>query len=179
MGSKSARNLIDGIEGSKQISFQRFLFALGIGHVGEHVAKILAEQFAGLDDISKATREELEAITDVGPIVAASVVNFFSRSENQDMLRELQQNGVVIQNETRGNRTALAGLSFVLTGALTGMTRRQAQEVIEAAGGKVTSTVSRNTDYLVAGDSPGSKLRRARELAVAVIDEAELRRLIG
>ena len=128
MGRKSARNLIDGIEGSKQISFQRFLYALGIGHVGEHVAKILAEHFAGLDDISRATREELETITDVGPIVAASVVNFFSRSENQDMLQQLLQKGVVVRHETRGNRTPLAGMSFVLTGALTGMTRRQAQE---------------------------------------------------
>jgi DNA ligase (NAD+) len=179
MGSKSARNLIGGIEGSKQISFQRFLFALGIGHVGEHVAKILAEHFTGLDDISKASREELETITDVGPIVAASVVNFFSRPENQAMLRQLLHNGLAIRNETRANRTPLAGMSFVLTGALTGMTRRQAQEAIEAAGGRVISTVSRNTDVVVAGDSPGSKLQRARELGVAVIGETELRRLIG
>jgi DNA ligase (NAD+) len=155
------------------------LYALGIGHVGEHVAKVLAEHFSGLDEISRATREELEAITDVGPIVAESVVNFFSRSENQDMLRQLLQIGVAVRHETRGNRTPLAGMSFVLTGTLTGMTRRQAQEVIEAAGGRVSSAVSRNTDYLVAGDSPGSKLQRARELGVAVIDTAELRRLIG
>jgi DNA ligase (NAD+) len=179
MGSKSARNLIDAIESSKRISFQRFLYALGIGHVGEHVAKVLAEHFSGLDEISRATREELEAITDVGPIVAESVVNFFSRSENQDMLRQLLQIGVAVRHETRGNRTPLAGMSFVLTGTLAGMTRRQAQEVIEAAGGRVSSTVSRNTDYVVAGDSPGSKLQRARELGVAVIDTAELRRLIG
>jgi DNA ligase (NAD+) len=152
---------------------------LGVGHVGEHVAKILAEHFTGLDDISKASREELETITDVGPIVAASVVNFFSRPENQAMLRQLVHNGVVIRNETRANRTPLAGMSFVLTGALTGMTRRQAQEAIEAAGGRVISTVSRNTDVVVAGDSPGSKLQRARELGVAVIGETELRRLIG
>jgi DNA ligase (NAD+) len=152
---------------------------LGIGHVGEHVAKILAEHFTGLDDISKADREELETITDVGPIVAASVVNFFSRSENQALLRQLLHNGVVIRPETSGKRTTLAGMSFVLTGALTGMTRRQAQEAIEAAGGRVSSTVSRNTDVVVAGDSPGSKLQRARDLGVAVIDEAELRRLIG
>ena len=179
MGSKSARNLIDAIESSKRISFQRFLYALGIGHVGEHVAKVLAEHFSGLDEISRATREELETITDVGPIVAESVVNFFSRSENQDMLRQLLQIGVAVRHETRGNRAPLAGMSFVLTGTLTGMTRRQAQEVIEAAGGRVSSTVSRNTDYVVAGDSPGSKLQRARELGVAVIDAAELRRLIG
>jgi DNA ligase (NAD+) len=89
------------------------------------------------------------------------------------------QKGVVVRHETRENRTALAGMSFVLTGAISGMTRRQAQEVVEAAGGRVSSTVSRNTDYVVAGDSPGSKLQRARELGVAVIDAAELRRLIG
>lgn len=179
MGSKSARNLIDRIEDSKQISFQRFLYALGISHVGEHVAKILAEHFTGLDHISRATREELESIADIGPIVAASVLNFFSRSENRAMLRQLLQKGVVVRHETRMQRTPLAGLSFVMTGALSGMTRRQAQEAIEAAGGKVSSTVSRSTDYLVAGDSPGSKLQRARELGVAVIDAVELRRLIG
>jgi len=179
MGSKSARNLIDGIEGSKQISFQRLLYALGIAHVGEHMARILADHFTGLEDISKAAREELEAITDVGPIVAASVVNFFGRPENQAMLRQLLQNGVVIRNDTRADRTPLAGKSFVLTGALSGMTRRQAQEAIEAAGGRVSRSVSRQTDVVVAGDAPGSKLQRARELGVAVIDEAELRRLIG
>jgi DNA ligase (NAD+) len=95
------------------------------------------------------------------------------------MLRQLLQIGVAVRHETRGNRTPLAGMSFVLTGTLAGMTRRQAQEVIEAAGGRVSSTVSRNTDYVVAGDSPGSKLQRARVLGVAVIDAAELRRLIG
>jgi DNA ligase (NAD+) len=95
------------------------------------------------------------------------------------MLQQLLKNGVVVRYETRGHRTPLAGMSFVLTGALTGMTRRQAQELIEAAGGRVGSTVSRNTDVVVAGNSPGSKLQRARELGVAVIDEAELRRLIG
>jgi DNA ligase (NAD+) len=95
------------------------------------------------------------------------------------MLRQLLQNGVVIRNDTRADRTPLAGKSFVLTGALSGMTRRQAQEAIEAAGGRVSRSVSRQTDVVVAGDAPGSKLQRARELGVAVIDEAELRRLIG
>ncbi len=179
MGSKSARNLIDGIAASRQISLHRFLYALGIGHVGEHVARILAERFTGLDDLSKATREELEAIPEVGPIVAASVVNFFNQAENQNLLRQLLQNGVVIGHAPPARRMPLAGRSFVLTGALSGMTRRQAQELIAAAGGQVSGTVNRNTDYLVAGNAPGSKLQRARELGVAVIDEAELRRLIG
>jgi DNA ligase (NAD+) len=179
MGSKSARNLIDSIASSRQISLHRFLYALGIGHVGEHVARILAERFTGLEDLSKATREELEAIPEVGPIVAASVVNFFNRAENQSLLRQLLQNGVVIGHAPPARRMPLAGRSFVLTGALSGMTRRQAQELIAAAGGQVSGTVNRNTDYLVAGNAPGSKLQRARELGVAVIDEAELRRLIG
>jgi DNA ligase (NAD+) len=179
MGPTSARNLIANINGSKQISLQRFLYALGIDHVGEHVAGVLADHFGGLDELAGAAREELQTIAEVGPAVADSVVNFFSRPENRSMLRQLFENGVTIQQETRGRRSLLTGQTFVLTGVLAGMTRREAQELIEGAGGRVSRAVSRNTDYLVAGDTPGSKLQRARALGVTVIDETDLRRLLG
>ena len=179
MADKSARNLIERIDSSRRISLERFLYALGIGHVGEHIARILAQHFPTLEDVSQATGEDLKAIAGIGPIVADSVVTFFSRPENRDLLGRLRQNGVVIRAEDRGRTAALAGLSFVLTGTLAGLTRREAKEMIAAAGGKVSGAISRNTDYLVAGSAPGSKLQRAEELGVPVIDEEELRRLIG
>ncbi|MFZ0133197.1 MAG: NAD-dependent DNA ligase LigA [Desulfobacterales bacterium] len=179
MAAKSARNLIESIDQSRQVSLERFLYALGIGHVGEHIARILARHFPTLEDVSQAAREDLAAIVGIGPIVADSVATFFSRPENRDLLGRLRQNGVVIRREDQGQRATLAGLTFVLTGTLAGLNRRQAKEMIAAAGGKVSGTVSRNTDYLVAGSAPGSKLQRAEELGVPVIDEEELRRLIG
>lgn len=179
MAAKSARNLIERIDSSRRISLERFLYALGIGHVGEHIARILARHFPGLEEVSQATEEDLKAVAGIGPIVAKSVANFFSRPENREMLARLRQNGVVIRAEDRGRPAALAGLSFVLTGTLAGLTRREATEMIAAAGGKVSGAISRNTDYLVAGSAPGSKLQRAEELGVPVIDEEQLRRLIG
>ncbi|MFZ0242489.1 MAG: NAD-dependent DNA ligase LigA [Desulfobacterales bacterium] len=179
MADKSARNLIERIDSGRRISLERFLYALGIRHVGEHVAQKLAERFTGLDALLKAGREELEAVAEVGPIVAASVANFFSRPENREMLDRLRQNGVVIRGKDQWQTSTLTGRSFVLTGTLAGLTRQQAKKIITAAGGKVSAAVSRNTDYLVAGGAPGAKLQRAAELGVPVIDEEELRRLVG
>ncbi|MFZ0611131.1 MAG: NAD-dependent DNA ligase LigA [Desulfobacterales bacterium] len=179
MADKSARNLIERIDSSRRISLERFLYALGISHVGEHIAGILAQHFPTLEDVSQAAREDLEAIAGIGPIVADSVVAFFSRPENRDVLGRLRQNGVIIRQEDQGQRATLDGLTFVLTGTLAGLTRRQAKEMIAAAGGKVSGTVSRQTNYLVAGSEAGTKLQRAQELGVPVIDEDKLRRLIG
>jgi DNA ligase (NAD+) len=179
MAEKSAANLIAALQASKTISFDRFIFALGIRHVGEHVARLLAKHFPGVAALQAADREALEAIEGIGPIVAASVASFFGREENTEMIRRLLDSGVQITMDQAAPDTHLSGLTFVLTGTLARMSRAQAQGLIEAAGGKVTGSVSRKTDYVVAGTSPGSKIDKARQLNVAVIDEARLREMLG
>jgi DNA ligase (NAD+) len=179
MAEKSAANLIAALQASKTISFDRFIFALGIRHVGEHVARLLAKHFPGVAALQAADREALEAIEGIGPIVAASVASFFSREENTGMIRRLLDSGVQITMDQAEPDTHLSGLTFVLTGTLARMSRAQAQGLIEAAGGKVTGSVSRKTDYVVAGTSPGSKIDKARQLNVAVIDEARLWEMLG
>lgn len=172
MGEKSAENLIDAIESGKQIVFARFLYALGIRHVGEYVAGLLAEQFDSLELLMDCPAENLTAIEGVGPIVANSIAGFFKQNENLTVIQRLLDSGVKIEFETQKKTDFLDAKVFVLTGTLQSMTRRQAREMIEAAGGKVSGSVSRNTDYVVAGQSPGSKLAKARDLGVEVIDEA-------
>jgi DNA ligase (NAD+) len=179
MAEKSAANLIAALLASKTISFDRFIFALGIRHVGEHVARLLAKHFPGVAALQAADRDALEAIEGIGPIVAASVASFFSREENTGMIRRLLDSGVQITMDQAEPDTHLSGLTFVLTGTLARMSRAQAQGLIEAAGGKVTGSVSRKTDYVVAGTSPGSKIDKARQLNVAVIDEARLWEMLG
>jgi len=179
MAEKSAANLIAALQDSKTISFDRFIFALGIRHVGEHVARLLAKHFPGVAALQAADRDALEAIEGIGPIVAASVASFFSREENTGMIRRLLDSGVQITMDQAEPDTHLSGLTFVLTGTLARMSRAQAQGLIEAAGGKVTGSVSRKTDYVVAGTSPGSKIDKARQLNVAVIDEARLWEMLG
>ena len=172
MGSKSSRNLVAAIGLRKQIPFQRFIYGLGIRHVGEHVAKILAGHFQSLEQLVDATAEALRQIDGIGPVVAASVETFFGQHENRQTLAHLHQNGVRIVYATKPRQQLLAGKTIVITGTLDGMTRRQAKEKIEQLGGVVTGSVSRKTDFLLAGQSPGSKYRRAHELGVTIIDEA-------
>jgi DNA ligase (NAD+) len=179
MADKSAENLVQALQAAKTVAFERFIFALGIRHVGEHVARILAEHYPDLTALQTADREALETIDGIGPTVASSVTAFFSREENIAMLQRLLAAGVSTTNEASRKRTDLAGRTFVLTGTLADMPRSQAKKLIEAAGGKVTGSVSRKTDYLVAGASPGSKLEKARQLDVAVLDEDQLRDLLG
>ncbi len=181
MGVKSTRNLLNAIEGSKDISLQRFLYALGIRHVGVYAARLLAERFPSLEKLSSASMQDLESIDGVGLKVASSLVSFFSRAENRDIIHRLLQNGVHLESPglLEQSTAHLAGKSFVLTGTLSGIAREQAKKMIEASGGRVSSAVSRNTDYVVAGSSPGSKLQRAKELGIRVIDESELQRLVG
>jgi DNA ligase (NAD+) len=178
MGPKSARNLIEAIEASKQVDFYRFIFALGIRHVGEHVARILSETFGHLDDLMHAAREDLEKIDGVGPIVAGSITSFFEQAENRQTVARLIEQGVRLRYPARRAAGHLTGKVFVLTGALKNMTRRQAGERITALGGKVGSSVSPQTDYVVAGGSPGSKLQRALQLGIEVIDENRLEELL-
>ena len=180
MAEKSAANLVEALQAAKRISFERFIFALGIRHVGEHVARILALHYAGLEELAAARSEALEAVEGIGPIVAASVASFFERTENRSLIERLLASGVTIEAPRRETTSRpLAGKTFVLTGTLAQLSRAQAKDAIVAAGGKVSSSVSRNTDYVVAGDSPGAKMDKARRLGVAVIDEAKLFAMVG
>jgi len=174
MAAKSAANLVEALQSSKTIAFDRFIFALGIRHVGEHVARILARRFSDLATLQEASSDMLEAIDGVGPIVAASVAAFFRQKANRDMLRRLKEAGVQIETTSPPSEEELAGLTFVLTGTLEAMPRSQVKQRIEAAGGQVAGSVSGKTDYLVAGASPGSKLDKARRLGVTVIDQKRL-----
>lgn len=178
MGEKSAQNLLDAIERSKGMSLARLIFALGIRHVGERVAELLAERFPSLEALSHATVEELTALRGVGPQIAQSIVSFFRNEENQRLIAELAAVGV---DPRAGEPQAgpLSGKVFVFTGTLGGLTRDEAQRLVASRGGRVASTVSRQVDYVVAGENPGSKLDRARELGIPVLTEAEFRRLIG
>jgi DNA ligase (NAD+) len=179
MGAKSAENLVNAIDQSKEIGLHRFVYALGIRYVGEHIAKILTDSFQDLKHLSAASRQELEAIEGIGPAVAESVDTFFKQIENQETIDQLLRSGIRIQPPAGRKADRLKGKVFVLTGTLAGMTRRQAQERIEMAGGKVIGAVSRKTDYLVAGESAGSKLQLAKELGVAIIDETALNEFLG
>lgn len=178
MGPKSAANLVEALEKSKTIRFHRFLYALGIRFVGEHAARLLAAGFGDLDSLMQATREEIEALDGIGPVVAASLHDFFQRPENRREIRRILDAGVTLAYPSRPRQAHLQGKNFVLTGTLDTLTRSQAKERIEARGGTVSGSVSRKTDYLVAGASPGSKRRRAQTLGVRILDESEFLALL-
>jgi len=180
MGEKSADNLLENLERAKRTTLTRFLVALGIQHVGEGVADLLAAHFGDLDPLASASQEELEAIEGIGPTIAESLARFFADSRNAAEIQRLRELGVHWKKAAPRPRGqgALAGKTFVLTGALAGMTRAEAKARIQALGGKLTSSVSKKTDYVVAGSDPGSKLSKARELGVEVLDEAALEKLL-
>ncbi len=175
MGEKSAQNLLAAIDKSRKAELARFIFALGIRNVGEATAKDLARHFGSLENLMRADEERLMEVRDVGPVVARSIVEFFSEHHNVEVIEALldpHRGGVVLEGEAMVERT-LAGKTFVLTGALT-ISRDVAKERLESLGAKVAGSVSRKTDYVVAGENSGSKLDRARELGVAVLDEQAL-----
>lgn len=173
MGRKSAENIVTAIDNSKKVPLSKFLYGLGIRHVGLHAAKLLARYFYTLDALLTAQKDDIEKIEQVGPVMAETVTAFFAMPENRKTIGDMQALGVDILPEGTGGKTdrALEGTTFVLTGTLSSMTRKQAAEKIEAAGGKVTGSVSGQTGYVVAGQSPGSKMDQAREKGVAIIDE--------
>ncbi len=171
LADKSADNLVRALEASKDVPLQRLIYALGIRHVGEHVALLLALEMGSIDAVGRADRERLEAIDGIGPEVAGSLVTFFTQPQNKALLERLLQAGVRPLAPTQRAATTLDGKSVVLTGTLSGMGRRQAKELIQALGGRVTGSLSKKTDFLVAGDNPGSKLDRARQLGVEIITE--------
>lgn len=180
MGKKSAEKLLANIERSKQQPLPRVLTALGIRFVGERTAQWLAEAFGSLDAVAGADPESLQKAEEVGPRVAQSIWEFFREPRNRELVERLRQAGLRFEHRAaRRGGGPLEGLTFVLTGTLPTLTREQARAMIEAAGGKVAGSVSKKTDYVVAGAEAGSKLAKARELGVKVIDEAGLRGLLG
>jgi len=175
MADKSASNLVKAVEKSKDNPLRRLLFGLGINFVGEKAARLFAEKFGHLDYLRRAGEEDLAAIPEIGPKIAEAVVSFFRMPETGPVLEKLEQAGVNFSEpaaaETAAEDLSLAGKTFVFSGALAELTRDQAKTLVEERGGNVTSAVSKKTDYLVAGDDPGSKLDKARDLGVQVIDE--------
>lgn len=183
MGERSADNLIAEIEESKRRPFERVLHGMGIRHVGARVASVLAESFGGMDGLESATAEELAEIEEIGPVIAASVRAFLDSRRNAEAVGKLKAAGVNMSGGGSRRRGAgggaLAGMTVVLTGTLERRTRTEAAEAIVAAGGRVSSSVSKKTDLVVAGRDPGSKRKRAVELGVRIVDEEELERLLG
>ena len=182
MADKSAHNFLDGLETSKSRDLWRLVHGLGITHVGVGVAKALCREFETLDALMAADVETLVAIDDVGEVIAKSVHEWFQSRQNQKIISALEREGLNFQSALYRPADAegvLAGKTLVLTGTLPVLKRSEAQAMIEAGGGKVAGSVSKKTDYLVAGESAGSKLAKAEKLGVSVIDEAELRRLCG
>jgi DNA ligase (NAD+) len=182
MGERSAQNLVESLERSRHTTLGRFLYALGIRHVGESTAKALARHFGGMDRLMAATVEQLVEVADVGPVVAQSLRTFFDQPHNREVVEQLRAAGLVWE-ENDGVPSAdvlpLSGLTLVLTGTLPTLGRDQAKDLIEAAGGKVSSSVSKKTHYVVAGSDAGSKLEKARTLGLSILDEAGLLALMG
>jgi len=179
MGDKSAQNVLNEIEHSKQLPLERVIFGLGIRFVGERTAQFLAEHFGDLNSLMNAGEEELQQVEEVGPRIAKSIVEFFSEPKNRELVEELRAAGLTLRGKKKERGTKLAGKTFVLTGTLSSLTRDEAKKMIEDAGGKVTGSVSKKTDYVVAGAEAGSKLDKAKELGVAVIDEEQMRELLA
>ncbi len=179
MGTKSARNLLLAIERSKKVTLSRFVYALGIRHVGEHVAGILADKYRIFKSLSNASTDDLKSIEGIGPVLAESLPKFFKQNENRVTISRILDFGVQVVHHNFEKRDVLDGKIFVLTGTLVTMTRSEARNLIKMAGGNVARSVTRNTDYLVVGESPGSKLDLARERHIEIIDEAVLKRLIS
>ncbi|HVZ59739.1 MAG TPA: NAD-dependent DNA ligase LigA [Terriglobales bacterium] len=187
MGDKSAQNVIDEIQGSKSLPLERVIFGLGIRFVGARTAELIAQHFGSMQELIEAATlpeeagslAQLQEVEEVGPRVAASIREFFAEQKNIDLIKRLQDAGLRMTGEKKVRGTTLSGMTFVLTGTLPTYTRDQAKSMIEAAGAKVLSSVSKKTDYLLAGDEAGSKLDKARQLGVKVIDEDGLRQLLG
>jgi DNA ligase (NAD+) len=180
MGEKSAQNLMDEIEGSKKQPLDRLIYALGIQFVGERTGQLLAAHFSSVEELAAASTEELENVEEVGPKVASSITEFFSEPANQNVIKRLNKAGVRPTAEKREIKSQkLAGKSFVFTGGLANRSREEAGELVQQHGGKVSSSVSKKTDYVVVGTDPGSKYDKANELGVSILTEGEFEKLIG
>src|SRR5580692_6234975 len=179
MGDKSAQNILDEIENSKKLPLERVIYGLGIRMVGERTAQFLAEHFGSMEALESAGVEELQDVNEVGPRIAESIAEFFGIAANRKLVERLREAGLKLTGQKKQRGTKLVGKTFVLTGTLAHFTRDEAKKMIEDAGGKVTGSVSKKTDYVVAGADAGSKLDKAKELGVHVIDEKEMQRIVG
>ena len=179
VGKKSAQALLAQIENSKQAGLARVLMGLGISFVGERTAELLASAFGSMDDLQNASMEDLQHVQEVGPKVATAVYDFFQNEQNIALIEDLKKHGLKLTAEKKVKTTQLEGLTFVLTGTFPTLSREEAKEKIEAAGGKVSGSVSKKTSYLVAGEEAGSKLAKAGELKIEVIDEARLLKMLA
>jgi DNA ligase (NAD+) len=177
MGDKSAQNVLDEIEASKKLPLGRVILGLGIRFVGERTAELLAAHFGSMDALQNASEEELQEVTEVGPRVSAAICEFFAEPRNMKLVDRLRKAGLTFTGKKKRRGTALAGKTFVITGTLAHYSRDEAKRMIEDAGGRVSGSVSKKTDYVVAGEDPGSKLDKARELGVKVIGEKEMEEL--
>jgi DNA ligase (NAD+) len=175
---KSAQNILDEIENSKKLPLERVIYGLGIRFVGERTAQFLAEHFGSMEALEHADVEELQEVNEVGPRIGESIVEFFGIAANRKLVERLREAGLTLSGQKKQRGTKLAGKTFVLTGTLAHLTRDEAKKMIEDAGGKVTGSVSKKTDYVVAGTDAGSKLDKAKDLGVQVIDEKEMEKLI-
>ena len=179
MGDKSAQNILDEIENSKKLPLERVVYGLGIRMVGERTAQFLAQHFGSMEALESADIEELQNVNEVGPRIAESIVEFFGIAANRKLIERLREAGLTLTGQKKRRGTKLAGKTFVLTGTLAHFTRDEAKKMIEDAGGKVTGSVSKKTDYVVAGADAGSKLDKAKELGVAVVDEKAMKDLLS
>jgi len=178
MGEKSAQNVLDEIEASKKLPLERVIYGLGIRFVGERTAQFLAEHFGSMASLMNASEEELQEVGEVGPRIAKSIREFFDARANRELVKQLEQAGLKFEGQKKARGTKLAGKTFVLTGTLSRYTREQAKKMVEEAGGRVSGSVSKKTDYVIAGTDAGSKLDKARELGVTVIDETQMESLL-
>jgi len=176
MGDKSAQNIIDAINASRTRPFARFIYSLGIRHVGEHISAILADNFKDIETLMSSNEEKLRSIPGIGPEVANSIVSFFHDTKNRETIRKLLDNVRIEYKKETANK--LSGYTFVFTGTLNSMTREEARLRIEALGGKISSSISKNIDYIVVGEDPGSKLDKAKKLGLTILNEEEFLKLI-
>jgi DNA ligase (NAD+) len=178
VGPKERKDLLAEIEASKRAPLNRVLYGLGIRFVGERTAQLLAEEFGSMDALLAASADELERVSEVGPRVSQAIREFFDESRNRDLVHRLEKAGLTMTAEKRKKTSQLEGLIFVLTGTLPNLSREDAKARIEAAGGRVSGSVSKKTNFVVAGEEAGSKLDKAKELGVKVIDEAGLEEML-
>ena len=176
MGPKLANNILTAIQNSKKTSLDRLIYALGILHVGEHIAKLLAREFPTLEEVSQASSERLTAIKGIGKEIAASIVKFFQQKGNQKVIQKLKELGVEYPSRAarpQPKDRPWEGRAFVFTGALKTLSREEAESRVEALGGRASSSVSKKTDFVVVGEDPGSKYEKAKELGVKILSEEE------